>query len=264
MWLKSIQINFQINFFWRSSAPSPARNDSYVRSESLDWNSLKRFFPWRKLMRSLGVLALEKDVQTPWAGGTQWKSVKVSDPFAQNSWWVQVNLFNSFYLNQFSFWDHNFNCHFIFNGQRLRCSPQASQRLERSNGTLDPVRLWGVLWSSLGTSGVFSWKKNPNTRNGRKGVGLDRFKVIDLKLLIYIPFLIRNPYKPSFPLLLGGGTTQSIHDLYLFLLLGNHVAAKVGQVEEDPYEETMQNVEANGNWGGWRIERSGFDDVCLL
>jgi len=51
--------------------------------------------------------------------------------------------------------------------------------------------------------------------------------------------------------------------MYQMRCLSTQVATKVGQVEEDPYEETMQNVEANGEVVG-ETERSGFDDVCLL
>ena len=46
-------------------------------------------------------------------------------------------------------------------------------------------------------------------------IGLSPFPVIVTTRII--TFLVGNPYKPSFPLLLGRGTTQSIHISYVCL-----------------------------------------------
>ncbi len=60
---------------------------------------------------------------------------------------------------------------------------------------------------------MYRWKLGSMVRISGLYLGLSPLAVRVTTRII--TFLVGNPYKPSFPLLLGGGTTQVISYLYM-------------------------------------------------
>ena len=87
----------------------------------------------------------------------------------------------------------------------------------------------GMIW---GYPNPYFWGQHPYYEKLDLYVGLSPFPVTVTTRII--TFLVGNPYKPSFPLLLGGGTTQPICNFPPFQNHRLHQRAEVLFALHDP------------------------------